>query len=78
MSDARNQARDAGQPEEMPLWGGNVSTVVRAGNTVRRSSGLWTPAVHAWLRHLEKRGFSVQDVPGTGECYFQRVPVDAT
>lgn len=27
-------------------------------------------------RVLERRGFVVQDVPGTGECYFLRVLVD--
>ncbi len=41
----------------MPLTGGNVTTVVRVGDTVRRSAGLWTPAVHALLRHLEQGGF---------------------
>ena len=36
---------------------GNVSAVVRVGNTVRRAPGPWTPAVHALLRHLERAGF---------------------
>jgi hypothetical protein len=36
---------------------GNVSEVVRMGDTVRRTAGPWTPAVHALLRHLETRGF---------------------
>lgn len=31
--------------------------VYRVGNTVRRSAGLWTPSVHALLRHLEAAGF---------------------
>lgn len=44
--------------EELPLSGGNVSTVVRVGNTVRRAQGPWSPAVHELLRHLESRGFS--------------------
>ena len=43
---------------EVPLYGGNVSTVVRVGATVRRSAGHWTPAVHALLRHLEAVGFT--------------------
>jgi hypothetical protein len=43
---------------EVPLLGGNVSTVVRVGTTVRRSAGPWTPAVHALLRHLEAAGFT--------------------
>jgi hypothetical protein len=32
---------------------GWVNTVVRIGDTVRRSTGPWTPAVHALLCHLE-------------------------
>jgi len=44
--------------QEIPLEGGNVSTVVRVGDTVRRSAGPWTPAVHALLRHLEVMGFT--------------------
>lgn len=31
--------------------------VVRIGDTVRRRTGPWTPAVHALLRHLESVGF---------------------
>lgn len=36
-----------------PLAGGNVGVVVKVGHTVRRSTGPWTPAVHALLGHLE-------------------------
>lgn len=43
-------------PEE-PLTGDLVSSVSRVGDTVRRSTGPWTPAVHALLRHLEGAGF---------------------
>ncbi len=42
-------------PEE--LLPGTFSTLARVGGTVRRSIGLWTPAVHALLRHLERAGF---------------------
>ena len=35
-------------------WGG---TVLRSGGTVCRSTGHWTPAVHALLEHLESVGF---------------------
>ncbi|NJC68179.1 aminoglycoside phosphotransferase family protein [Planosporangium thailandense] len=45
------------QPE-IPLLGGNTSTVVRVGATVRRNAGPWTPSVHALLRHLEYVGFT--------------------
>ena len=44
--------------QEIPLLGGNTSTVVRVGDTVRRNAGPWTPAVHALLRHLERVGFT--------------------
>jgi hypothetical protein len=36
---------------------GNLSDVVRIGDTVRRVPGPWSPAVHALLRHLETVGF---------------------
>jgi hypothetical protein len=42
---------------EQRLEGGNFSGVVRVGDTVRRQTGPWTPAVHALLRHLEDVGF---------------------
>jgi hypothetical protein len=43
--------------DEERLAGGWVNEVVRIGDTVRRSVGPWTPAVHALLRHLEAKGF---------------------
>ncbi|MFJ1760677.1 phosphotransferase [Amycolatopsis sp. NPDC088138] len=44
--------------EEVPLTGGNMNAgVVRAGNTVRRPAGPWTPSVHALLAHLHSAGF---------------------
>ena len=43
---------------EQPFEDGNISAVVRVGDTVRRAAGPWTPAVHALLRHLEARGFN--------------------
>jgi len=42
--------------EEIPLEGGAIAEVVRLGDTVRRSTGPWTPEVHALLRHLEAVG----------------------
>jgi Ser/Thr protein kinase RdoA (MazF antagonist) len=36
---------------------GNLSDVVRVGDTVRRVPGPWSPAVQALLRHLETVGF---------------------
>ena len=44
--------------QEQRFEDGNVSEVVRVGDTVRRTAGPWTPAVHALLRHLEARGFA--------------------
>jgi hypothetical protein len=44
--------------EEVPLDGGNVTAgLVRAGDTVRRPAGPWTPTVHALLVHLHDVGF---------------------
>ena len=40
--------------EELP--GGNVGGAVRIGDTVRRPTGPWTPAVHALLAHLHAAG----------------------
>lgn len=45
------------QTEEI-LHGGNTSVVVRVGDTVRRHTGHWTPAVHALLDHLSSVGFT--------------------
>ena len=50
--------------EETPLTGGNVSAgVVRAGDTVRRPTGPWTPAVHALLTHLHAVGYHAAPRP---------------
>lgn len=44
---------------EVPLGGGNVSgDVVRVGRTVRRPSSAASPAVHAFLAHLNEVGYS--------------------
>jgi hypothetical protein len=47
---------EASSSPEEPLPG-TFSTLVKVGNTVRRSTGPWTHAVHALLRHLERVGF---------------------
>ena len=40
------------------LAGGNThESIVRIGETVRRPTGAWTPAVHALLAHLRAAGF---------------------
>ena len=45
--------------DEIPLGGGNVTAgLVRVGDTVRRPTGVWTPAVHDLLAHLERKGFA--------------------
>jgi len=44
---------------EVPLDGGNVSgSVVRVGDTVRRPASAASPAVHAFLAHLNDVGYS--------------------
>jgi hypothetical protein len=43
--------------QEQRFEDGNVSEVVHVGDTVRRTAGPWTPAIHALLGHLAARGF---------------------
>lgn len=43
---------------EIPLAGGNMEPVVRIGDTVRRVSGPWTPAVHALLHAYTAHGIA--------------------
>lgn len=50
------------EPEEV-LAGGNLSTVVRVGATVRRPAGPWTPDIHSLLRHVRARGLRVAPEP---------------
>jgi hypothetical protein len=47
--------RPAGGEERLK---GGVNVVARIGETVRRPTGEWTPAVHALLRHLAAAGFT--------------------
>jgi len=50
-----SSAEVASCPEEhLP---GTFSNLAKVGETVRRSTGPWTPTVHAFLRHLERVGF---------------------
>ena len=42
--------------DEIPLPGGNVGGAVRVGDTVRRPTGPWTPAVHELLDFLADAG----------------------
>jgi hypothetical protein len=44
-------------PYAVLLHGGQTTPVSLLDGTVRRVAGSWTPAVHALLRHLERRGF---------------------
>ena len=45
------------------LTGGNMTAVVRVGNTVRRAAGPWTPTIHAFMRHLRANGFGLVPEP---------------
>ncbi|GAB2836872.1 phosphotransferase [Microbacterium insulae] len=47
--------------DEEVLVGGNVTPVVRRGDTVHREAGAWTPAVHRLLQTLRDAG--VDEVP---------------
>ncbi|WP_336706728.1 phosphotransferase enzyme family protein [Oerskovia sp. USHLN155] len=60
MSHLPEPDRAPDQAEEL-LAGGNSTTVVRRGETVRRTAGPWTPTVQALLRHLRAQG--VTEVP---------------
>jgi len=46
------------EPAEIALEGGNMTAVVRVGDTVRRAAGPWTPTIHAFMRHLRASGFA--------------------
>jgi hypothetical protein len=48
---------------EEQLDGGNTGGAVRVGDTVRRTAGPWTPAVHALLAHLAGHGFTAAPRP---------------
>jgi hypothetical protein len=52
---------------EEQLLGGNLNDAVRAGDTVRRRAGPWTPAVHDLLRFLEREGFPAPRALGMDE-----------
>ena len=55
---------DEGEDVELELSGGFVNQVVRIGDTVHRSSGPWTPTVHALLQHLAEADFPSPRVLG--------------
>jgi hypothetical protein len=65
-------------PEDEVLEGGNLSHVVRVGDTVRRPTGPWTPTIHALLRHLERAGFDgaprVLGIDDEGREVLEHVP----
>ncbi len=54
-----------GEPEahEEVLAGGDMTAVVRVGDTVRRAAGSWTPTIHAFMRHLHASGFTMVPKP---------------
>lgn len=50
-------------PAEIPLSGGTLRSVVRVGDTVRRTAGPWTPQVQALLGHVRSHGFDLAPEP---------------
>lgn len=48
---------------EIPLSGGTLNSVVRVGDTVRRTFGPWTPTIQALLRHVRHHGFELAPEP---------------
>src|SRR5829696_8602194 len=71
----------AEEPIGLALGGGWEAGPVRVGDTVRRRTGRWTPAVHALLRHLEAAGFDaaprVLGVDGQGREVLSYVEGEA-
>jgi hypothetical protein len=67
--------------KEEALAGGNSTVVSRVGQTVRRGSGPWTPAVHAYLDVLRAAGIDeVPEALGMDQCgreVLTYVPGDA-
>ena len=63
---------------EIILAGGNLTKVVRVGDTVRRETGPWTPMVHSLLKHLRDGGFSyapeVQGIDELGREILSFIP----
>lgn len=53
----------SGEEDERVLAGGNLTRVVRVGDTVRREAGPWTPLVHDLLRHVRAAGFELAPEP---------------
>jgi hypothetical protein len=53
--DGERRAEISVSAEEL-LHGGNVTTVVRVGDTVRRTAGPQTPTIHRLLSHVRARG----------------------
>jgi hypothetical protein len=53
----------SGTPDEEVLAGGNMTAVVRVGDTVRRTAGPWTPTIHALMRHVRAAGFKLIPEP---------------
>lgn len=49
--------------EEVELAGGNITKVVRVGDTVRREAGSWTPMVHQLLNHVRGHGYILAPEP---------------
>ncbi|WP_246552753.1 aminoglycoside phosphotransferase family protein [Paenibacillus tritici] len=43
--------------DEEILTGGNVNSIIRKADTVRRPTGYWSSAIHELLQHLEQRNF---------------------
>ena len=67
---------------ETPLAGSRLNTVVKVGDEVRRVAGPWTPTVHALLRHIRHRGFSLAPEPRradpVGREALRYIPVSYT
>src|SRR6476661_47371 len=66
---------------ELPMSGGQMTSVVRVGNFVHRTTGPWTPLVHELLCHLERVGFDgatrVRGIDAKGREVLEFIPGEA-
>jgi aminoglycoside phosphotransferase (APT) family kinase protein len=66
--------------EILPRGHGHRGDLIRIGNIVRRPTGSYTPAVHAFLRHLEDVGFvgspRVHGIDSCGREILDFIPGD--
>jgi hypothetical protein len=61
-----------GEHEEV-LAGGNMTAVVRVGDTVRRGADPWTTTIHAFMRRLRELVAFIERKAAAGDAAQQAV-----